>query len=107
MNPYQVWWVFVLFDLPTKTKLDVRIYTQFRKYLLKDGFQQFQYSIYIRHCVSRVNAELRVHKVKKQLPRLGHVIIMCITDKQFGLMKIYYGNNLQNKPPIIQQLELF
>jgi hypothetical protein len=28
----------VFFDLPTKTKYDKKVYTVFRRYLLKDGF---------------------------------------------------------------------
>ena len=31
-------WVIVLFDLPTKTKVERQRYTEFRKFLLEDGF---------------------------------------------------------------------
>ncbi|HET8962544.1 MAG TPA: CRISPR-associated endonuclease Cas2, partial [Chitinophagales bacterium] len=51
-------WVLVLFDLPTETAEERKIYAKFRKNLLKDGFAMFQFSIYLRHCSSRENAEV-------------------------------------------------
>lgn len=100
-------WVLVFFDLPTETKKDRKIYTAFRNNLLKDGFTMFQFSIYLRHCASRENAEVHINRVKKLLPQNGHVGILCITDKQFGSMEIFY---CKKEAPIntpYQQLELF
>ncbi len=72
-----------------------------------DGFQMFQFSMYIRHCSSRENAEVHVKRVKKNLPQNGHVGILCITDKQFGMMEIFRGHDQVDPPETIQQLELF
>jgi CRISPR-associated protein Cas2 len=100
-------WVLVFFDLPTDTKTNRKIYSKFRKDLLDDGFSMFQFSIYMRHCPSRENANVHIARVKRMLPKYGHVGILCITDKQFGDMEIFFGKNIQ--PPIAmgQQLELF
>lgn len=38
-------WVMVLFDLPTETKKDRKIYSDFRKKMLKDGFVMFQFIV--------------------------------------------------------------
>jgi CRISPR-associated protein Cas2 len=38
-------WVLVLFDLPTETRKDRKAATRFRKNLLDDGFNMFQFSI--------------------------------------------------------------
>jgi CRISPR-associated protein Cas2 len=100
-------WVFVLFDLPTDTKAKRRQYTLFRKALLKDGFSMFQFSSYIRHCPSAENAEVHIRRVRKNLPPEGKVGIMCLTDKQFGMMEIFYGRAEQVKKESPQQLELF
>ena len=97
----------VFFDLPTETKKDRKIYTKFRKDILADGFTMFQFSIYLRHCPSRENAEVHIQRVKKILPAKGHIGIMCITDKQFGMMEIYRGKELAEAPQQVQQLELF
>jgi CRISPR-associated protein Cas2 len=100
-------WVLVFFDLPTETKKERKIYSDFRNRLLKDGFTMFQFSIYLRHCASRENAEVHILRVKKLLPEKGHVGILCITDKQFGNMEIFYGKKEQSVTTPYQQLELF
>jgi CRISPR-associated protein Cas2 len=100
-------WVLVMFDLPTETKADRKRYAKFRKLILADGFQMFQFSMYIRHCPSRENAEVHQKRVKKILPPKGHVGIMIITDKQFGMMEIFHGVELVQGPVTAQQLEMF
>ena len=107
LNAYRILWVLVFFDLPTETKKERKIYALFRKNILKDGFQMFQFSIYMRHCSSRENAEVHIKRVKKILPEKGHVGIMCITDKQFGMMEVFYGHTLSAATPPVQQLEMF
>jgi len=100
-------WVLVFFDLPTETSKERKVYTLFRKNIMKDGFQMFQFSIYMRHCSSRENADVHIKRVKKILPEKGHVGIMCITDKQFGMMEIFHGHKLTTNNPPVQQLEMF
>lgn len=100
-------WVLVHFDLPTETKKDRKAYTDFRKKIMKDGFQMFQFSMYIRHCSSKENAEVHVKRVKSILPAKGHVGILCITDKQFGQMEIFRGKEVVKSPETVQQLEMF
>ena len=106
-NEYRILWILVLFDLPTETKKERKVYSAFRKSLLKDGFAMFQFSIYLRHCASRENAEVHLKRVKNILPEKGHIGILTITDKQFGMMELFYGKKEQFKPVIQQQLELF
>jgi len=106
-NAYRIMWVLVFFDLPTETKKDRKIYAKFRKEILTDGFSMFQFSIYLRHCPSKENADVHIKRVKKMLPEKGHVGIMCITDKQFGMMEIFRGHEAVESPETVQQLELF
>jgi CRISPR-associated protein Cas2 len=107
LNAYRIMWVLVLFDLPTETKKDRKLYAKFRKDIMADGFNMFQFSIYLRHCPSRENADVHIQRVKKILPPKGNVGIMCITDKQFGMMEIFRGKELTVGPTGSQQLELF
>jgi len=100
-------WVLVFFDLPTDTKKDHKAYARFRKDIMADGFQMFQFSIYMRHCSSKENADVHIKRVKAILPEKGHVGIMCITDKQFGMMEIFRGHEAVEPEPPPQQLELF
>jgi CRISPR-associated protein Cas2 len=107
LNAYRIMWVLVFFDLPTETAKERKIYARFRKDMMKDGFAMFQFSIYMRHCPSRENAEVHIRRIKSGLPELGHVGILCITDKQFGSMQIFYGKKQGDVPKPSQQLELF
>lgn len=107
LNQYRIMWVFVFFDLPTETKTDRKNATRFRKGLLDDGFAMMQYSIYIRHCNSRENADVHIRRIKSLLPPKGEVIIFTLTDKQFGMMEFFKGESPKKRPDTPQQLELF
>lgn len=107
LNAYRIMWVMVLFDLPTETKKEKKAYTDFRKRMLQDGFAMFQFSIYLRHCSSMENATVHVNRVKKSLPEKGHVGIITITDKQFGMMELFHGKVIAPPANIPQQLEFF
>ena len=84
-NAYRIMWVLVLYDLPTETKANMRDANKFR----------------------RENAEVHIRRVKMMLPKAGKVAIMCITDKQFGDIEIFFARNKEEPPPTFQQLELF
>ena len=106
-SEYRIMWVLVFFDLPTETKKERKIYATFRKKLMTDGFTMFQFSIYLRHCASRENAAAHIQRVKNNLPELGEVGILCITDKQFGQMELFRCKKQKPIKPLYQQLELF
>ena len=106
-SEYQIMWIFVFFDLPTETKSDRKKYAEFRKRLLRDGFTMFQFSIYLRHCPSRENADVHIKRVKGWLPKDGYVGILLVTDKQFGQMELFVGSKPESLNPPVQQLELF
>ena len=93
--------------MPTQTKRERKIYSLFRKELIKDGFTMFQFSIYIRHCSSRENRNVHVKRVKKIIPEEGNVGILSITDKQFEMLEIYDGRKKTDGFIEPHQLELF
>lgn len=107
INEYRIMWVLVLFDLPTETKAERKQYSLFRKKLIKDGFAMFQFSIYVRNCPSRENADVHIKRVKSFLPPKGEIGILCVTDKQFGDMEIYISRESITIPAVSQQLQLF
>ena len=106
-NQYRIMWVLVFFDLPTETKKQRKSAARFRKQLIDDGFSMFQFSIYMRNCPSRENAEVHILRVKNMLPEYGHVGFLKVTDKQFGMMELFYSRKPRDKPQTVQQLELF
>lgn len=107
LNAYRIMWLFVFFDLPTNTKTERRNATLFRKMLEKDGFTMMQYSVYVRHCVSKENMEVHIKRVCLSMPPAGLVSILSVTDKQYGDILNFWGRIERAKPVMPQQLELF
>ena len=106
-NEYRVVWILVFFDLPPETKKQKRFAAKFRKNLLKDGFDMFQFSIYLRHALSHENADVHTKRVKSFLPEAGKVGILRVTDKQFGMMELFYGIEREKLPLNPEQIEFF
>jgi len=107
ISEYRIMWVLVFFDLPTETKKERKAYSDFRKKLITDGFTMFQFSIYLRHCASRENADVHIRRVKNNLPPFGQIGILCVTDKQFGKMELFQAKESKAISTPYQQLELF
>ena len=107
ISGYRCMWVLTMFDLPVDTKKARKAYGLFRKQLLKDGFTQMQYSVYIRHCASEENAKVHVSRVRRFVPADGEVRIITITDKQFERMQVLWGKKRRKPEPPPPQLELF
>ena len=97
----------VMFDLPVVTAEEKRQYTRFRKYLLREGFLQLQFSVYAKFSASRENAQKYYRYIQSAVPPGGRVRLLMITDKQFGDMVSLYGKTsaeIEKKP---EQLLLF
>lgn len=107
LSGYRWMWVIAMFDLPTDSAKARRQYAQFRKALLKDGFMMMQFSVYIRHCSSRENADVHTKRVEEAIPSDGEVRVLVVTDKQFSRMRIFWGKRRLPTPPPPAQLELF
>jgi CRISPR-associated protein Cas2 len=87
----------VFFDLPVMTKAQRRAYSQFHKFLLNDGYDMIQYSIYGR-IINGIDAEAKhLKRLQANLPPEGSVRLMVLTEKQFTSMKILVG------PPTLQE----
>ncbi len=97
----------LFYDLPTDTKKQRKEAARFRKNIMGDGFTMFQFSIYVRHCASMDNAKVHIKRVQAMLPEKGHVGILCITDKQFADIKIFYSKEEKQPELPNMQLELF
>ena len=98
--------LFVFFDLPTKTASDKKAYTIFRKTLQYAGFRCFQYSVYIRDCVTHELADKHTRKVKSFAPKKGHISILRVTEAQMLNMVNIYCNEEKETPTPSPQLLL-
>lgn len=98
----------VFFDLPVVTKAERRAYTQFRRFLLNDGYDMIQFSVYGRILNGRDAEEKHMQRVINNLPPEGSVRVLTVTEKQFGSMKLLVGLPLfQEKNVNAAQLLLF
>ncbi len=100
-------WIVVLFDLPTDTPKARKQYQVFRSSLLEDGFSMMQYSVYVRHCASRENAEVHAERIKVSVPPDGEVRVVQFTDHQFARMEVYRGKRRVATEQEPVQLEMF
>ncbi len=98
----------VFFDLPVKTKEENRQATQFRKFLIDDGFYMIQFSLYGRICATIENAKQHEDKIKNYLPFKGSVRSLIITEKQYAGMKILLGNTKKKDKKVVEgQISFF
>lgn len=107
LSGYRWMWVIALFDLPVDSREARRQYTRFRKALIRDGFLQMQYSVYLRHASSRENAEVHMQRVEHAVPPEGEVRVLTLTDKQFSRMRVFWGQSRGTPEAPPAQLELF
>ena len=68
---FKMGWLIVAFDLPVGTKKQRKTATDFRNFLLDDGYQMIQFSVYARACVSFARQETHIERLKKTLPSEG------------------------------------
>lgn len=78
----------VFFDLPMVTKADRRAYTIFRRFLLNDGYDMIQFSVYGRILNGKDAAEKHMQRLLGSLPPEGSVRVLTVTEKQFAGMKL-------------------
>ena len=81
----------VAFDLPVKTKEERKSATNFRKFLLDDGFQMIQFSVYARPCVTFARQETHLRRIRLAVPNEGSVRAIYITKAQWEKAYIIYG----------------
>ena len=91
VGAYEAMWLFVGFDLPTLTSLERRRAVIFRKNLVEMGFKMFQLSFYAYYFPSRQQADTISKRIEAMVPPEGTVSIFMSTDKQFGMIKTFFG----------------
>ena len=99
-------WMMVLFDLPVVESDERKAATDFRNFLLDNGFAMVQYSIYIKLFSGKDACEKYYKLIKNNLPPQGKVDILTITDKQYANIISYSsGEKIEKKQS--EQLLLF
>lgn len=100
-------WVLVMFDLPVGSKAERRAATSFRNWLLDEGYEMSQFSIYMRFCAGKEQADRRTREIGKARPPKGSVHVLMVTDKQFADMVVFREGARGKKRGVPEQLALF
>src|SRR3546814_20378024 len=72
-----------LFRSPVDTKERAREATKFREFLLDEGFEMSQFSIYARFCNGKEHYETYLRRIEANLPERGEIHVLNFTDKQY------------------------
>lgn len=98
----------VFFDLPTTSKQAKRDYTLFRRFLLNDGYDMLQWSVYGRIVNGHDAEKKHLKRLIAHLPPAGSVRCLTVTEKQFAAMRLLVGKrSSQEKSVSSEQLLLF
>jgi CRISPR-associated protein Cas2 len=99
-------WIVTLFDLPVLRKHQRKAAADYRKYLLQEGFQMAQLSVYFKYCRDKEKAQFIIERVARCVPDDGRVDILLITDRQYSNIVTVRGERrIQRENP--SQLSLF
>ena len=83
LSGYRLMWILVMFDLPTDTKPQRKAAGDFRNFLLDEGFERSQFSVYVRFVNGKDAFSARVRRIERALPQWGDVQILNFTDRQY------------------------
>lgn len=90
---YRYMRILVFFDLPVNTTEERRVYTKFRKFLIKNGFLMLQESVYCKLALNSTAANAIIEQVHKNSPAQGLVQLLTVTEKQYAKMDLIIGEN--------------
>jgi CRISPR-associated protein Cas2 len=107
LTGYRLMWLMVIFDLPVGSKKERRAATRFRNFLLDQGFQMSQFSVYMRFCGGKDQAEVYIKRVQRALPKTGLVQILSFTDRQYETIISFDGRTRAPKNANPAQFTMF
>ena len=107
LSGYRFMWLVVMFDLPVGTKIERGAATRFRNWLLDQGYEMNQFSVYMRFCTGREQVARRVRDIGKARPDGGQVHVLAVTDRQFADMVVFRGGKRERGRAVPEQLALF
>lgn len=107
LSGYRLMWVLVLFDLPVDSPQARKEATGFRNFLLDQGFEMSQFSVYARFCNGKERYKTILKRVERALPRRGEVQVLHFTDKQYESTVRFSNKSGTRSPETPGQLALF
>lgn len=80
-----------MFDLPVGSLSERRSYSDFRKFLIKDGYNMEQFSVYTRVTLGRDTLVAHIERLRNNLPVAGAVTVLTLTEKQYESRIVLLG----------------
>jgi len=100
-------WMTVLFDLPVGTRKERKAATKFRQFLLDEGYEMAQFSVYMRFCAGKEQTEAYTRRIEQNVPKTGKVHILYFTDKQYENMVCFDGRKREPSRKNPEQYVMF
>ena len=107
LSGYRLMWMMVMFDLPVGTRKERKAVTRFRHFLLDQGFEMSQFSVYMRFCAGKEQTQTHTKRVQQNVPRTGKVHILYFTDKQYENIVCFDGRKREPQRRNPEQFMLF
>lgn len=107
LSGYRLMWIFVMFDLPVDTKEHAREATKFREFLLDEGFEMNQFSVYARFCSGKEHYRTYLRRIEAHMPERGEIHVLNFTDKQYENIVRFSSQRRQRQRKNPDQLAMF
>ena len=107
LSGYRLMWIFVMFDLPVGGRAEMHAATRFRQFLLDEGFEKSQFSVYARFCNGKEQFEAYMRRVESNLPPQGEIHVLTFTDRQYENIIRFSGQRRRRPRKNPDQLALF
>lgn len=107
LSGYRLMWIFVMFDLPVGNRAEMHAATKFRQFLLDEGFEKSQFSVYARFCNGKEQFEAYMRRIEQHLPDRGEIHILTFTDRQYENIVRFSGQRRRRPRKNPDQLALF
>lgn len=107
LSGYRLMWIFVMFDLPVGSRAEMHAATKFRQFLLDEGFEKSQFSVYARFCNGKEQFEAYMRRIESNLPERGEVHVLTFTDRQYENIVRFSGQRRRRPRKNPDQLALF
>ena len=98
--------IIVFFDLPVKTKEEKRVYVRFRKFLIDDGYDMIQFSVYSRLVNGEDAIDKHYMRLIKNIPPEGSIRFLQVTERQYSAMKLLLGKKTVKEKKVGAQMTL-
>lgn len=103
LTGWSMMWIICMFDIPVRTKKEMRKATRFRNLLLDNGFVMKQFSVYIKPVKSLGGGQTITKSLAKYIPDNSSVSFLYVTDKQYLMTENYLGKNYKENEEAIRE----